>query len=31
MEYEHLIIFSTICVATWLLVTYLFPRLMLSI
>jgi hypothetical protein len=28
---EHLLIFSAICVATWLLVTYLFPRLMLSI
>lgn len=31
MEYEHLLIFSSICVATWFLVTYLFPRLMLSI
>lgn len=31
MGYEHLIIFSAICVATWLLVTYLLPRLMLSI
>jgi hypothetical protein len=31
MGYEHLLIFSAICVATWLLVTYLFPRLMLSI
>src|SRR5512135_3915836 len=31
MLYEHLLIFSVICVATWLLVTYLFPRLMLSI
>lgn len=29
--YEHLILFSAICVATWLLVTYLLPRLMLSI
>jgi uncharacterized protein DUF1254 len=31
MIYEHLLIFSVICVATWLLITYLFPRLMLSI
>jgi hypothetical protein len=31
MGYEHLLIFSMICVATWLLVTYLYPRLMLSI
>jgi hypothetical protein len=31
MPMEHLLIFSAICVATWLLVTYLFPRLMLSI
>jgi Protein of unknown function (DUF1254) len=31
IEYEHLLIFGTICVATWLLVTYLLPRLMLSI
>jgi hypothetical protein len=31
MEYEHLILFSAICVATWLLVTYLLPRLMLLI
>ncbi len=31
MGYEHLLIFGGICVATWLLVTYLFPRLMLSI
>jgi len=30
MEYEHLLIFSVICVATWLLLTYLLPRLMLS-
>ncbi len=30
MEYEHLLIFGVICVATWLLVTYLLPRLMLS-
>jgi hypothetical protein len=31
MQYEHLLIFSAICVATWLLVTYLYPRLMLFI
>jgi uncharacterized protein DUF1254 len=31
IEYKHLLIFGTICVATWLLVTYLLPRLMLSI
>jgi hypothetical protein len=31
MKYEHLLIFSAICVATWLLVTYLYPRLMLSV
>ena len=31
MGYEHLLIFGAICVATWLLVTYLSPRLMLSI
>lgn len=31
MGYEHLIIFSAVCVAAWLLVTYLFPRLMLSV
>ena len=31
MEYEHLLIFSGICIATWLLVIYLLPRLMLSI
>jgi hypothetical protein len=30
MEYEHLLIFSVICVATWLLFIYLLPRLMLS-
>jgi hypothetical protein len=29
MGYEHLLIFGVICVATWLLVTYLFPRLIL--
>lgn len=30
MEYEHLLIFGGVCIATWLLVTYMFPRLMLS-
>jgi hypothetical protein len=30
MGYEHLLIFGGICIATWLLVTYMFPRLMLS-
>jgi hypothetical protein len=30
MGYEHLLIFSVFCVATWLLVTYLYPRLLLS-
>ncbi len=28
---QHLILFSGVCVATWLLVIYLYPRLMLSI
>ncbi len=31
MGYEHLLIFGGVCVATWLVVTYLFPRLMLLI
>ncbi len=31
MKYEHFLIFGVICVATWLLVTYLLPGLMLSI
>jgi hypothetical protein len=31
MEYEHLLIFGGICVATWLLFIYLWPRLMLSV
>jgi hypothetical protein len=31
MGYEHLLVFSAICVATWLLVIYLSPRLMLSV
>jgi len=30
MTYEHLLIFGGFCIATWLLATYLFPRLMLS-
>lgn len=31
MEYEHLLIFGGVCVATWLLFIYLWPRLMLYI
>jgi len=31
MAYEHVLIFGGVCVATWLLVTYLWPRLMLSV
>jgi hypothetical protein len=31
MGYEHLLIFGGVCIATWLLVTYLYPRLMLSV
>ncbi len=31
MGYQHLLIFGGICVATWLLVTYLWPRLLLSV
>jgi hypothetical protein len=31
MEYEHLLIFGGICVATWLLFIYLWPRLMLYV
>lgn len=30
MKYEHLLIFGGVCVAAWLLATYLYPRLMLS-
>ncbi len=30
MPMQHLLIFSAICVATWLLFTYLWPRLLLS-
>ena len=31
MEYEHLLIFGGVCVATWLLFTYFSPRLMLYV
>ena len=31
MEYEHLLIFGGVCVATWFLVTYLWPRMLLSV
>ncbi len=31
MGYEHLLLFSGVCVATWLLFIYLLPRLMLSV
>ncbi len=31
MEYGHLLIFGAVCIAMWLLATYLSPRLMLSI
>jgi hypothetical protein len=31
MEYEHLLVFGGVCVATWLLFTYLWPRLMLDV
>jgi hypothetical protein len=31
MEYEHLLIFGGICVATWLLFIYFWPRLMLYV
>jgi len=31
MEYEHLLIFGGLCVATWLLVIYLWPRLLLYV
>ena len=30
MRYEHLLIFSAVCVAAWLGATYLYPSLMLS-
>ncbi len=29
MEYEHLLLFGAVCVATWFLVIYLWPRLLL--
>ncbi len=31
MQTEHLLLFSGICVATWFLITYLWPRLLLSV
>jgi hypothetical protein len=31
MEYEHVLIFGGVCVATWLLGIYLWPRLLLSV
>ncbi len=31
MRTEHLLLFSGICVATWFLITYLWPRLLLSV
>lgn len=31
MEYEHLLIFGGVCVAAWFLVTYFWPRMMLSV
>ena len=31
MEYEHLLIFGGVCVATWLLFIYFWPRMMLSV
>ncbi len=31
MEYKHLLIFGGVCAATWLLLIYLWPRLILSI
>ncbi len=31
MGYEHLLIFGAVCAAAWLLVTYLWPRVMLSV
>src|SRR5512137_943974 len=30
MNYEHLLIFGGVCIATWFLFTYFWPRLMLS-
>ena len=31
IEYKHLLVFGGVCVAAWLLFTYLWPRLMLSV
>jgi hypothetical protein len=31
MKYEHLLIFGGVCVATWFLVTYFWPRMMLYV
>jgi hypothetical protein len=31
MEYEHLLIFGGVCVATWLLFIYLWPRMLLYV
>ncbi len=31
MNYDHLLIFAEVCVAAWLLFTYFWPRLMLSV
>jgi hypothetical protein len=31
MEYAHLLIFGAVCIATWALFIYLWPRLMLSV
>ncbi len=31
VEFEHLLLFGGVCVATWVLITYFWPRLMLSV
>jgi hypothetical protein len=31
MEYEHLLLFGGVCFATWFLLTYFWPRLLLSV
>ena len=31
MRYEHLLIFGAVCIATWLLFIYFWPRLLLSV
>ncbi len=31
MQYEHLLIFGGVCVATWFLVIYFWPRMLLSV